>query len=154
MRVTYMDSNTDLLVGLDGTSLRVFIALVEVSKYNLIDMVRVESKVLKKLGITKGTLSNSITKLVKQKVLIKSSINRVLFIDPSICICGKENRVMNLYSLVQKKENPLCALDEIEKLEREESIDKALKTRWENKREEQEQFSEEEASRYLDSLNR
>lgn len=153
MKITYMNSNTDLLIGLDATSLRVFITLMELNKYNLIDMVKIENKLLSKTGIAKKTLNNAITVLVKNKLLIRSSVSRVLFIDPSICVCGNERRVMDLYLLVSNMENPLCKLDEIENKEREESIEKALKTRWDNKRKIQEEFSEEETEVYLDGLN-
>lgn len=153
MNIQYNTSNTNLLIGLNGTSLRVLLVLMDMSKYNLLDMIRIEDKAIDRLSISIKTFKNSITKLVKANILIKGTINRVYFIDPSICICGKESRVMRLFELVSNTSKVLLELDRIENKNREDSVLKSLDSIWKNKRYEQEYFSEEEAGEYLDGMS-
>ncbi len=117
---------------------KVIYALLKHCKNNIIDMTRVESKILSETGFSNRTIPDAITSLVKKGLLIRTQVRRVLFISPAYFMKGDYKKIYSLAELVQKKDKFI--MEQVEYYEHSERIiqdENSLQKIWDKKREEQ-----------------
>ena len=136
MKVMYLDNSTDKLMGLSGTQIKVLLAMVKVCKNNIVDLQRTSSRLGKMLeGMNERSISNAISKLSREGILVKTGVPRVWFIDPSYFMKGYYKRVYSISEMIENKDRYL--LERVKEWEDEDDrLDKELVLvyRWDNKR--------------------
>ncbi len=83
---------------------KVIYALLKHCKNNIIDMTRVEGKIISETGYSNRTIPDAITGLVKKGLLIRTQVRRVLFISPAYFMKGDYKKIYSLAELVRKKD--------------------------------------------------
>jgi len=79
---------------LSGNETKLLFVLAQNSRDNIIDLNRCERGILEAAGISYKTFQRLSTNLVKSKVLVKTGVQRVLFIDPSFIMNGHSKHIM------------------------------------------------------------
>jgi hypothetical protein len=149
-----MDNCTSEVMSCKPNELKVLLAMVKLSKNNIVDLHRKMGKLKEIVGLGDKSIETALTGLRKRGMLVKTGVPKAWFIDPSYFMKGYYKKIYEIARMIEEKDKYLLEkIADWEEEERENSEESKLQARWDNERLLQEDFAAQvkEVDRHTDS---
>jgi predicted transcriptional regulator len=128
----------DEIIKLNSRENKLIYSLLKNCNNNIVDMTRVERKILLETGFSNRTIPDIITSLVKKGLVLRTQVRRVLFISPAYFMKGDCKKIYSLADSVKNKDKYLMEqVEQYEQRQRNIEIQNSLYKIWDLKKEEQ-----------------
>ena len=101
---TYLTGKAiDELVNCKPNEWKVFIAMVKIARYNVVDLPRYYDKVASGCRLGDKSIETAITGLRKRGILVRTQLPKVWFIDPLYIMNGSHVKVFSVAKMIEDR---------------------------------------------------